>query len=160
MQLQRRWTLRCAALLWLALLGSAAHAQFTGFPGTVVRSSSFGVFVEIAPGVEGLCHNSEIPGMGPSASAGPRGGDRRTPTGDADALLPVGAEFDFKIIKMNEPDKKIGLSLKEMTTLDDLERMKRYQSRAEQVSSTVDSAIQKPATPTNPPSAGEPAESE
>ena len=37
MQLQRRWTLRCAALLWLALLGSAAHAQFTGFPGTVVR---------------------------------------------------------------------------------------------------------------------------
>ena len=118
--------------------------------GTVVRSSSFGVFVEIAPGVEGLCHNSEIPGMGAGASAGPRGADRRTPTGDSDALLPVGSEFDFKIIKMNEPDKKIGLSLKEMNTLEDLERMKRYQARAEQVSSTVDSAIQKPATPTNP----------
>ena len=37
MQLQERWALRCAALLWLALLGSAAHAQFSGFPGTVVR---------------------------------------------------------------------------------------------------------------------------
>ena len=65
------------------------------------------------------------------------------PTGDAGGLLPVGAEFDFKIIKMNEPDKKIGLSLKEMTTLEDLERMKSYQARAEQVSSKVDSVIQK-----------------
>ena len=115
--------------------------------GTIVRSSSFGVFVEIAPGVEGLCHNSEIPGMGAGASAGGR--DKRMPMGDPDALLPVGAEFDFKIIKMNEPDKKIGLSLKEMATLEDLERMKSYQARAEQASSTVDSAIQKPAAPPN-----------
>ena len=114
--------------------------------GTVVRSSSFGVFVEIAPGVEGLCHNSEIPGLaagGGGTEAGLRGGDKRMPTRDAGGLLPVGAEFDFKIIKMNEPDKKIGLSLKEMTTLEDLERMKSYQARAEQVSSKVDSVIQK-----------------
>jgi small subunit ribosomal protein S1 len=30
--------------------------------GRVCRTSNFGVFVELAPGVEGLCHNSEIPG--------------------------------------------------------------------------------------------------
>lgn len=29
--------------------------------GKVCRASNFGVFVEVAPGVEGLCHNSEIP---------------------------------------------------------------------------------------------------
>ena len=29
--------------------------------GKVCRASNFGVFVEVPPGVEGLCHNSEIP---------------------------------------------------------------------------------------------------
>ena len=129
--------------------------------GKVVRSSSFGVFVEIAPGVEGLCHNSEIPGTGFGATAGAgagfgdRRGEKRGAAGDSGLLLPVGAEFDFKIIKMNEPDKKIGLSLKEMATLEDLERMKSYQERAGQVSSEVDSAIQKPASLSH--SAGSPA---
>ena len=107
--------------------------------GKVVRAASFGVFVEIAPGVEGLCHNSEIPGAG----AGDRRGDKRG--ADPDSPLPVGAEFDFKIIKMNETDKKIGLSLKEMTTIEDLDRIKSYQARAQQASSVVESAIEKPA---------------
>ena len=30
--------------------------------GRACRAASFGVFVELAPGVEALCHNSEIPG--------------------------------------------------------------------------------------------------
>ncbi len=30
--------------------------------GRVCRAANFGVFVELAPGVEGLCHRSEIPG--------------------------------------------------------------------------------------------------
>lgn len=108
--------------------------------GKVVRSSSFGVFVEIAPGVEGLCHNSEIPGMGGMNARA----EQRSPTGDSGSSLPVGAEFDFKIIKMNETDKKIGLSLKEMATLEDLERMKSYHARAEHASAEVESAILKP----------------
>src|SRR5688500_11644959 len=28
--------------------------------GRVCRASNFGIFVEVAPGVEGLCHNSEV----------------------------------------------------------------------------------------------------
>jgi len=32
--------------------------------GKVKRAAQFGVFVELLPGVEGLCHNSEIPGAG------------------------------------------------------------------------------------------------
>ncbi len=31
--------------------------------GRVCRAANFGVFVELAPGVEGLCHRSEIPGV-------------------------------------------------------------------------------------------------
>ena len=44
----------------------------------------------------GLCHNSEIP----YAAIG----------GKAEPPLPIGEEFDFKIIKLNEAEKKIGLS--------------------------------------------------
>ena len=116
--------------------------------GKVVRSAAFGVFVEIAPGVEGLCHNSELPqtaganaGASAGANAGANAGDRR----GSGSSLPVGAEFDFKIIKMSEADKKIGLSLKEMNTTEDLERIKAYDTRAQHVSSVVEGAIEKPA---------------
>ena len=54
--------------------------------------------MELADGVEGLCHNSEIPGAAERAKGEPP--------------LEVGREYDFKIIKMNEAEKKIGLSVK------------------------------------------------
>jgi small subunit ribosomal protein S1 len=56
-------------------------------------------FVELAEGVEGLCHFSEVPGYSG------RRGDRRS------AAL-GGQEGDFKIIKMSEAEKKVGLSLR------------------------------------------------
>jgi len=61
--------------------------------GKVLRTAQFGAFVEIADGVEGLCHISEA-------------GD------DAGAKLEVGQEHDFKIIKINVEEKKVGLSLR------------------------------------------------
>lgn len=93
-------------------------------PGKVVRAATFGVFVEIGPGVEGLCHNSEIPG------ANERRGDRRAQAKGDESPLQIGAEFDFKIIKMNEAEKKIGLSLREMADVEDLRRIDEYQRRA------------------------------
>ena len=63
--------------------------------GKVLRVASFGAFVEIAEGVEGLCHNSEAV-------------DR-----DGHPLqLEPGQEHDFKIIKMSPEDKKVGLSIR------------------------------------------------
>jgi small subunit ribosomal protein S1 len=63
--------------------------------GKVLRTAQFGAFVEIAEGVEGLCHVSEA----------------------ADAhgqpiKLEVGQEHEFKIIKMNADEKKVGLSIR------------------------------------------------
>jgi small subunit ribosomal protein S1 len=63
--------------------------------GKVLRLASFGAFVEIADGVEGLCHNSEA-----SDEHG------------APLKLEPGQEFDFKIIKMNADEKKVGLSIR------------------------------------------------
>ena len=61
-------------------------------PGRLSRMVKFGAFVELAPGVEGLCHNSEMP-----ARRGRKGG------------LQPGLEYEFEIIKMDEFDKRIGL---------------------------------------------------
>ncbi len=63
--------------------------------GKVLRVATFGSFVEIADGVEGLCHNSEA-----------------VDQHGAQVKLEPGQEFDFKILKMNPGEKKVGLSLR------------------------------------------------
>jgi len=63
--------------------------------GKVLRTAQFGAFVEIAEGVEGLCHISEA-GEGPGEAS----------------KLDVGQEHEFKIIKINVEEKKVGLSLR------------------------------------------------
>jgi len=63
--------------------------------GKVLRTAQFGAFVEIGHGVEALCHNSE--------AVDETGGPRK---------LQPGEEHEFKIVKMNPEEKKIGLSLR------------------------------------------------
>ncbi|MFZ0662851.1 MAG: 30S ribosomal protein S1 [Acidobacteriaceae bacterium] len=63
--------------------------------GKVLRTAQFGAFVEIAEGVEGLCHISEA-----------------TDQHGTPVKLDQGQEHDFKIIKMNQDEKKVGLSLR------------------------------------------------
>ncbi|HWY68443.1 MAG TPA: 30S ribosomal protein S1 [Terriglobales bacterium] len=69
-------------------LGDVVH-------GKVLRTAQFGAFVEISEGVEGLCHNSEA-----------------TDSHGTPLKLEPGQEYDFKIIKMNPEEKKVGLSLR------------------------------------------------
>ncbi len=97
--------------------------------GRVCRSAAFGAFVELAPGVEGLCHKSEIPQM-PDRSPQPEG-----------SFLPVGDEYDFKIIKMNEAEKKIGLSLRAVAEDEERTRLEDYQRQAAAATSTMEEAI-------------------
>jgi small subunit ribosomal protein S1 len=87
--------------------------------GTIVRVANFGVFVELALGVEGLCHNTEIPGL-----------DRRAQE-TAAAIMPVGSQHEFKIIRMSEKDKKIGLSHKAVGEEKERQRLKGYQEQAQ-----------------------------
>ena len=73
----------------------AAHRVGDVVHGKVLRTAQFGAFVEIAEGVEGLCHISE-------AGEGEEGASK----------LEVGLEHEFKIIKINVEEKKVGLSLR------------------------------------------------
>ncbi len=73
----------------------ATHRVGDVVHGKVLRTAQFGAFVEIAEGVEGLCHISEAVD------------DNGVP-----AKLEQGEEHDFKIIKINVEEKKVGLSLR------------------------------------------------
>ena len=73
----------------------ASHRVGDVVHGKVLRTAQFGAFVEIAEGVEGLCHISEAVS------------DDGVP-----AKMDQGDEHDFKIIKINVEEKKVGLSLR------------------------------------------------
>ncbi|MEO8368498.1 MAG: 30S ribosomal protein S1 [Candidatus Solibacter sp.] len=96
--------------------------------GRVCRLASFGVFVELAEGVEGLCHFSEVPGF-----TGRRGAE--------DPPVHVGDEHDFKIIKMSEAEKKIGLSLRAVTDDEEKNRLEDYQRQAAAATSTIEEVL-------------------
>ena len=73
----------------------AQHRVGDVIKGKVLRTAQFGAFIEIAEGVEGLCHVSEAVD------------EHHQPL-----TLNVGDEHDFKIVKMNPEEKKVGLSIK------------------------------------------------
>ena len=73
----------------------AQHRIGDVIKGKVLRTAQFGAFVEIAEGVEGLCHISEaVDEHGKQVN------------------MEVGSEHEFKIVKMNQEEKKVGLSIK------------------------------------------------
>jgi small subunit ribosomal protein S1 len=92
--------------------------------GKVLRLAGFGAFVEIAEGVEGLCHFSEVSGWSGRKS-------------DPSPLRP-GQEMDFLIIRMNEAERKIGLSLKALAEVGERHRLDEYQKRAAAASSRLE----------------------
>jgi small subunit ribosomal protein S1 len=73
----------------------AQHRVGDVIKGKILRTAQFGAFVEIAEGVEGLCHVSEaIDANGQPVS------------------MDVDSEHEFKIVKMNQEEKKVGLSIR------------------------------------------------
>ena len=96
--------------------------------GRVCRLASFGAFVELAEGVEGLCHFSEVPGY-----TGRRGAE--------DPPIRVGDQHAFKIVKMSEAEKKIGLSLRAVTDAEEKNRLDDYQRQAAAATSTIEEVI-------------------
>jgi len=97
--------------------------------GRVTRLASFGgAFVELAESVEGLCHFSEVPGY-----SGRRGTEAPP--------LAVGQEFDFKIIKMSEAEKKIGLSLRAVADDEEKTRLEDYQRQAAAATTTIEEVM-------------------
>ncbi len=69
--------------------------------GKIVNIEDYGAFLEILPGVEGLIHVSEI-----SWSS--------TPVNAKD-FFDMGQEYEAKVVTLNKEDRKMSLSIKQMT---------------------------------------------
>jgi small subunit ribosomal protein S1 len=91
--------------IWANWFGS--HKIGDILKGKVARTTDFGAFVELAAGIEGLCHVSEIEERKPKGERdkekGPRGA-RVT------SVLAQGQECDFKILRLEPELHKISLS--------------------------------------------------
>lgn len=97
-----------------------AHRVGDILKGKVLRVATFGAFVEIAEGVEGLCHNSEA-----------------VDANGQQVHLEPGQEHDFKIIKMSPEEKKVGLSIKAVGEEASRTEVEAYKQPASSTGSTI-----------------------
>jgi small subunit ribosomal protein S1 len=102
----------------------AAHHVGDVLRGKVLRVAAFGAFVEIADGVEGLCHKSEA----------------ADENGQPLHLEP-GLEQDFKIIKMSPEEKKVGLSIRAVGEEASRSEVEAYKQPVSSTSSTIGELI-------------------
>jgi small subunit ribosomal protein S1 len=83
--------------------------------GKITRFANFGAFVELAEGLEGLCHVSEL------------SDDRVEKPEDA---AQVGQEMQFRILRIEQESKKIGLSHRAVSSDEPITDVKSYTSDA------------------------------
>jgi small subunit ribosomal protein S1 len=77
----------------------ASHEIGDILPGRVKRITEFGVFVEVAAGVEGLVHVSEIP---------------KAPNQRIERMFKIGDEVKVRIIRVDKEARRLGLSMKDL----------------------------------------------
>jgi small subunit ribosomal protein S1 len=82
----------------------ATHRPGDVVRGKVTRFTSFGAFVELGEGLEGLCHISEL-------------SDERVER--PEDVVQLGQELDFKILRIENDEQKIGLSARAVGKADE-----------------------------------------
>jgi small subunit ribosomal protein S1 len=113
----------------------AAHKLNEVVRGKVSRLTTFGAFVELADGIEGLCHISEIEDR--------RGREKEKPQqqGASLSVLAPGREYDFKIVKINPDQHKIGLSYRAAVRHAERREMEDYRSSKSSPTATIGDAL-------------------
>jgi small subunit ribosomal protein S1 len=93
----------------------AEHKPGDVVHGKVTRFANFGAFVELAEGLEGLCHVSEL-------------SEERV--NKPEDVAQVGQEMDFRILRIEQDTKKIGLSHRAVANEEPIADTKSYSSEA------------------------------
>jgi small subunit ribosomal protein S1 len=112
----------------------AAHKVNDVICGKVSRLTTFGAFVELGEGIEGLCHISEI-------EERRRDKQESQPRGGSISVLAPGREYDFKIVKINSEQHKIGLSYRAAVKQTERREMEDYRSSKSSPNATIGDAI-------------------
>jgi small subunit ribosomal protein S1 len=120
----------------------AEHKIGEVLKGKVARTTDFGAFVELAEGIEGLCHVSEI--------------EERRPKGDRDnrdskvkgsrvervnAVLSPGQAYDFKVLRLEPEQRKISLSYRAAQKQVERQEMETFRSSKSSPNATIGDAI-------------------
>jgi small subunit ribosomal protein S1 len=106
--------------------------------GKVVRTTDFGAFVELAEGIEALCHVSEIEERRPKGERdrekGPRGAR-------VAAVLVMGQEYEFKILRLEPDQHKISLSYRAAQKQTEHQEIETFRSSKSSPNATIGDAI-------------------
>jgi len=114
----------------------AAHQINDLVRGRVSRVTSFGAFVELAAGIEGLCHISEIEERRNKNDKEP------APRSGKEAIrLESGQEYDFRIVKLQPEQHKISLSYRAAQKRAERRDMQEYRSSKSSSTATIGDAI-------------------
>jgi small subunit ribosomal protein S1 len=106
--------------------------------GKVARTTDFGAFVELAEGIEGLCHVSEIEDR---KSKGERDKEKAARGARVTAVLTAGQEYDFKILRLEPEQHKISLSYRAAQKQAERQDMESFRSSKSSPNATIGDAI-------------------
>jgi small subunit ribosomal protein S1 len=122
--------------IWASWFG--AHKIGEVIKGRVTRTTDFGAFVELADGIEGLCHVSEIEERKPK---GEREKEKVPRGARVSSVLASGQEYDFKIIRMEPEDHKISLSYRGAQKQAERQEIESFRSSKSSPTATIGDAI-------------------
>jgi len=110
--------------------------------GKVARTTDFGAFVELAGGIEGLCHVSEIEERKPKGEREKEKEKEKGPRGArVTAVLTQGQEYDFKILRLEPEQHKISLSYRAAQKQAEKQEMETFRSSKSSPNATIGDAI-------------------
>ena len=94
---------------------SQVYPRGARIKGKVLKIMDFGAFIEIEPGIEGLCHVSELD-------------DARVE--DPHQFLQIGQEVDVMVIDVNSDDHRIGLSIRGLKSAEERTDYRAYMNNS------------------------------
>ncbi len=130
-----------------------AHKIGEVIKGKVARTTDFGAFVQLAEGIEGLCHISEIEERRPkgdrdkhgagSGAAGSVGsaGDKAQRGARVTAVLTAGNEYDFKVLRLEPEQHKISLSYRAAQKQQERQEIETFRSTSKAAKSSPNATI-------------------
>jgi len=116
----------------------AAHKLNEIIRGKVVRNAAFGAFVELADGVEGLCHISEIQSRRGKKDSAER--NNKSKVAEKPVLV-EGQEYDFKVIRLDPAQRKISLSYRAAQKQAERQEIAAFRSSKSSPTATIGDAI-------------------
>ncbi len=106
--------------------------------GKVARTTDFGAFVELAEGIEGLCHVSEIEERRPK---GERDKAKASRAERVTSVLSPGQEYEFKVLRLEPEQRKISLSYRAAQKQVERQEIESFRSSKSSPNATIGDAI-------------------